>query len=179
MSHAVASLGYTPMKLRPLGVETGPTAFVEDAVQALGQELNDMAVTEPRLGCGAAIVIDGRILLIKRLTNPEAGCWGLPGGKVDLYETAAAAAEREIKEELGIGIEANRLLCLVDQIDRGAGQHWFAPVYLVTAFTGAPVITEPNKHGGLEWFPLDTVPEALTYPTVVALRALREEPATS
>lgn len=135
-----------------------------------------MAFTEPRVGCGAAIVIGGRILLVQRLTEPEAGCWGLPGGKVDLFETAATATEREIREELGIGITCRELLCLVDQIDEAGGQHWVAPVYLVTSFTGIPAILEPEKHGGLDWFPLDALPERLTCPTVVALRSLRGRP---
>jgi 8-oxo-dGTP diphosphatase len=137
-----------------------------------------MAFTEPRLGCGAAIVIDGRILLVRRLSNPEAGCWGLPGGKVDLYETVAAAVVREIREELGIEIEAGQLLCLVDQIDKSKAEHWFAPVFLVSTFTGEPKIVEPHKHDGLAWFPLDAMPDALTRSTVVALGALREAGAT-
>jgi 8-oxo-dGTP diphosphatase len=133
-----------------------------------------VAFTEPRLGCGAAIVVGGRILLLLRLTEPEAGCWGLPGGKVDLYETVSAAVEREIREELGVAIEAKTLLCLVDQIDAARGHHWFAPVYLVTTLIGEPRIVEPEKHGGLGWFAIDAVPDALTYPTVVALHTLRE-----
>jgi len=133
-----------------------------------------MPYTEPRLGCGAAIVVDGRILLVRRLNNPEAGCWGLPGGKVDLYEAVVSAVEREIREELGIDIKPDRLLCLVDQIDRSKGEHWFAPVFLVTGFTGEPRIVEPDKHDGLAWFPLDAVPDALTRSTIEALRALRE-----
>jgi 8-oxo-dGTP diphosphatase len=132
-----------------------------------------MGFTEPRLGCGAAIVMEGRILLVRRLTEPEAGCWGLPGGKVDLYETVAAAVEREIEEELGISIEASKLLCLVDQIDKLKGEHWFAPVFLVTNFTGDAKIRELDKHDGLAWFSLDAVPDALTRSTIEALRALR------
>jgi ADP-ribose pyrophosphatase YjhB (NUDIX family) len=131
-----------------------------------------MAFTEPRVGCGVAIVVDGRILLLQRLTAPEAGCWGLPGGKVDLYETVSAAAAREIREELGILVATDRLLCVVDHIDRASGQHWVAPVYLATSFIGEPTLIEPAKHGGLAWFPLDAVPAALTTPTVVALRTL-------
>jgi 8-oxo-dGTP diphosphatase len=65
---------------------------------------------EPRVGCGAAIVADGRILLIRRLTAPEAGHWGIPGGKIDLFEPAPAAAAREIAEEIGIMIEPRDLL---------------------------------------------------------------------
>ncbi|MGA3003903.1 MAG: NUDIX domain-containing protein [Acetobacteraceae bacterium] len=138
-----------------------------------------MVFTEPRLGCGAAIVIDGRILLVRRLSDPEAGCWGLPGGKVDLYETVAAAVEREINEELGIEIKAGKLLCLVDQIDKLKGEHWFAPVFLVTKFTGDARIVEPDKHGGLAWFPLDAVPDALTRSTIEALGVLRDAGAAS
>jgi 8-oxo-dGTP diphosphatase len=133
-----------------------------------------MANTEPRLGCGAAIIADGRVLLVRRLSDPEAGRWGLPGGKVDLYETVIAAVEREIREELGINIKVGKLLCLVDQIDKLQGEHWFAPVFLVSRFTGEPKIVEPHKHDGLAWFPLDAMPDVLTRSTIVALDALRE-----
>lgn len=67
---------------------------------------------QPRVGCGAAIVRDGRILLIKRKRAPEAGCWGLPGGKVDWLEPVERAVCREIEEELGIALERATLLCV-------------------------------------------------------------------
>lgn len=133
-----------------------------------------MSRDEPRLGTGAAILRDGRLLLIRRRRDPEAGAWGLPGGKVDLFETAAAAAEREVLEETGLRFAARELLCVVDQIDREAGHHWFAPVYVVEAADGAPRIAEPEKHDGLDWFALDALPEPLTAPTRGALPYLRE-----
>jgi ADP-ribose pyrophosphatase YjhB (NUDIX family) len=132
-----------------------------------------MIMAEPRVGCGAAIVVEGRILLVQRLTEPEARCWGLPGGKIDLYETAPAAAAREVQEELGIAIAPTDLLCVVDQIDRAAATHWVAPVYLVTSYAGEPRLCEAAKHGGLGWFALDALPEALTTPTLAAVAALR------
>ena len=131
-----------------------------------------MTFTEPRVGCGAAIVQNGRILLLRRLRAPEAGCWGLAGGKIDLYETAPHAAEREILEELGIVIEARDLLCFVDQIDRAAGTHWVSPVYLVTAFTGEPANVEPTKHEAVAWFALDDLPAPLTVAARTAIAAL-------
>ncbi|WP_279479954.1 NUDIX domain-containing protein [Aureimonas sp. SK2] len=133
-----------------------------------------MSTREPRLGTGAAILRDGRLLLIRRRREPEAGAWGLPGGKVDLFERAAEAAEREVLEETGLAIAARDLLCVVDQIDRDAGHHWFAPVYLVEDASGEPRIVEPDKHDGLDWFALDALPEPLTAPTLGALPALRE-----
>jgi ADP-ribose pyrophosphatase YjhB (NUDIX family) len=50
----------------------------------------------PRVGCGAAVMRDGKLLLVQRLTEPEAGCWGLPGGKVDPFEPLDQAVRREI-----------------------------------------------------------------------------------
>src|SRR5215469_6965284 len=128
---------------------------------------------EPRVGCGAAIDKNGKILLMRRLKAPEAGCWGIAGGKVDLYETAAEAARREIAEELGVEIAADELLCLVDQIDREAGEHWLSPVYLAERFTGEPRILEPHKHDALAWFDLDAPPEPLTAAAAAAIAALR------
>ncbi|MGP7794682.1 NUDIX domain-containing protein [Sphingomonas sp. CLY1604] len=132
--------------------------------------------TEPRAGCGAAIVADGRILLLRRLREPEAGHWGLAGGKIDLFETAEAAMRREVAEELGIVVGAAELLCFVDQIDRSAGTHWVAPVYLVRSFTGSPRNVEPDKHEGPVWFALDALPDRLTTPTRVAVAALAGAP---
>ena len=132
-----------------------------------------MAFSEPRVGCGAAIIVDGHILLLLRRTAPEAGCWGLPGGKVDLFEPAAIATEREVQEETGIAIKAERLLCHADHIDADQGIHWVAPIYLVTDFAGQPTLVEPEKHAGLDWFSIDDLPENLTTPTRVAVAAWR------
>lgn len=126
----------------------------------------------PRVGCGAAIVIDGRLLLTRRLRQPEAGCWGLPGGKVDPFEPVTRAVEREIAEELGVAIEAKDLLCVADQIDEDAGEHWVAPVYLVRRLAGEPRNLEPDKHSAIGWFALDQLPQPLTRATIAAAAAL-------
>lgn len=131
---------------------------------------------QPRVGCGAAILKDGKLLLVHRRRDPEADHWGLPGGKVDFLEPVPRAVEREITEELGIGIEAKRLLCLVDMIDAGRGEHWVAPVYLVEDFTGEPAVQEPEALHGCGWFALDDLPSPLTQATVEAVRALSSAP---
>ena len=47
------------------------------------------------------------LLLAQRAYPPElAGLWELPGGKAEPGETAAAALERELREELGIDVVA-------------------------------------------------------------------------
>ncbi len=131
---------------------------------------------QPGVGCGAAILRGDAILLIERLRPPEAGHWGLPGGKVDWLEPSLEATRREVLEELGIGLVDPSFLCMVDLIDAAEGHHWVAPVFLCRNFTGEPRLMEPEKHGGLGWFPLDRLPEKLTTPTRAALAALGQLP---
>jgi len=128
----------------------------------------------PRLGCGAAIVRDGQLLLIQRLRPPEAGCWSLPGGKVDWLETLADAVTREVREELGVVIHAPALLCIADQIDAGTPEHWAAVCYHVTRFDGEPALMEPQKHAAFGWFALTDLPEPLTVSARLAGRTLLE-----
>ncbi|UCR88046.1 NUDIX hydrolase [Mycetocola spongiae] len=127
----------------------------------------------PRAGCGAAIFREGALLLIRRRRAPEAGAWGLPGGKIDFGETVAAAIAREVEEELDIRLGATTLLCVVDQIDAEAGEHWIAPVHLAESFAGEPRLVEPQKHSDLGWFALDRLPAPLTEATIQAVAALR------
>ena len=54
---------------------------------------------------GVALVEGGRVLAARRSGPPAlAGLWELPGGKVEPGEDPAAAAVREITEELGCAI---------------------------------------------------------------------------
>lgn len=57
----------------------------------------------------AAIVLDGsgRVLLGRRADN---GLWGLPSGKVEPAESVTEAARREVEEETGLRVEAERLV---------------------------------------------------------------------
>ena len=128
---------------------------------------------EPRVGCGAVILDGGgAIYLLRRVKEPEAGHWGLCGGKIDWGETTEAAVRREVAEELGIAIRETELLCLVDMIDAGDGEHWVSPVYLATAWSGEPFNREPEKHSGAGWFARDALPSPLTTAARTALEAL-------
>lgn len=59
---------------------------------------------------GAMIFDDeGRILLLDHVFRPDSG-WGIPGGFLTKGEQPEAALRRELKEEIGIEVEAVELL---------------------------------------------------------------------
>jgi len=59
-----------------------------------------------------AIIKDGsgRLLLIQRGHDPEAGCWSLPGGRVEAGETDGQALIREVREETGLTVTCQHLV---------------------------------------------------------------------
>ncbi|MGV9796305.1 NUDIX hydrolase [Gordonia sp. NPDC003422] len=64
---------------------------------------------------GAVIVDDaGRLLLVLRRNDPQAGRWSLPGGKVEPGESIVAAVEREVLEETGLVVDVGDRAWLVD-----------------------------------------------------------------
>jgi 8-oxo-dGTP diphosphatase len=62
-----------------------------------------------------AVVQDtgGRVLLVRRATEPHSGTWSLPGGRVEPGETLAEAAAREVREETGLDVVVGRRLWTV------------------------------------------------------------------
>jgi len=60
----------------------------------------------------AAFVFDpeGKILLIRRAKDPSAGKLGVPGGFIDVGESAEEGLRREVREEVGIEIDQLRFL---------------------------------------------------------------------
>jgi mutator protein MutT len=72
----------------------------------------------PLVGVGAVIVEDGRVLLVRRGSEPLKGHWTLPGGVLEVGETLAAGVAREVKEETGLEVEAIELVEILDRIHR-------------------------------------------------------------
>lgn len=69
---------------------------------------------EPVLAASAVITDQvGRVLLVLRGTEPEKGCWSVPGGSAEPGEALAAAAAREALEETGLVVEVGHELWTV------------------------------------------------------------------
>jgi len=72
----------------------------------------------PRVGVGAVVIKDDKVLLVKRGISPSKGLWAIPGGNMNLGETLKETAEREIMEETGIAIEAKDPIYAFDFMER-------------------------------------------------------------
>lgn len=138
----------------------------------------------PRLVVGAAIVDDltrpTTLLSARRTEPPElAGGWELPGGKVDPGEGSVDALHREIREELGVGIELGRFVAGPLDGAWPLGDRYVIQVWLARITDGEPrpleehdqlrVLTRAELYA-VAWLPADL-------PIVRAAEALMGGPA--
>lgn len=65
---------------------------------------------DTRLAAYAVIVDDQDRVLLALWNEPEEPLWTLPGGGVDLHETAEEGAIREVREETGYDVALDGLL---------------------------------------------------------------------
>jgi ADP-ribose pyrophosphatase len=72
----------------------------------------------PIVAVGAVVIKDSQVLLVRRANDPNRGQWSIPGGIVDLGETLAQAAIREVREECRVEIEPGDVLTTYDLIRR-------------------------------------------------------------
>jgi len=90
---------------------------------------------------------DGRLLITKRFDEAHlGGLWEFPGGKVESGESLSEALIREIREELGVGIEVGSLVLEQKHAypDRIVHLHFFECRIL----NGKP---EAKKAGEMAW----------------------------
>ena len=75
----------------------------------------------------------GRILLVRRGSEPFKSEYSLPGGFVDVGETVEAACAREVREETGISISEQNLLLVgvYSEPDRDPRGHSVSVAYTV------------------------------------------------
>ncbi len=74
----------------------------------------------PQLAIGAVVRRGSAVLLVQRGQPPNAGQWTVPGGKVQPGESLQQAAEREIREETGVMVQAGEPVFCFDIIERNA-----------------------------------------------------------
>ena len=116
---------------------------------------------EPRVGVGAVILHEGRVLLVKRGGQPSAGKWSLPGGLVHLGETTVEAVRREVAEECALTIRIAGVAGVVDRVVRDAAgrvrYHYVLVDYLAYPESGEAVAG--SDAADVRWVEVERVDE--------------------
>ncbi len=114
---------------------------------------------QPIVGVGAIIIHDGKMLIVKRGSDPGKGKWSVPGGLVELGETVKEAVEREVLEECNLKVEASHLIDIVDDIIRdknGRIKYHFIILDFFAKLRGGKL--KPNSEIiEAKWVPIDEV----------------------
>jgi 8-oxo-dGTP diphosphatase len=132
------------------------------------------AVPVPRVGVGVLLVDHHqRVLLTLRIFPPEAGCWSIVGGKLDYLESLEHCAIREAREEVGVDIAIQSLLCVTEHRLPSEHQHWISPVFVAQILGRCPFNCEPAKTREVRWFPIDDLPPNLTITARNAIEAYK------
>ena len=100
----------------------------------------------PYLAVSAAIIRDGKVLVVRRARQPALGIFTLPGGGVETGETLMQAVTREVREETSMDIEPVALAGHREAIVRDAQgrveRHFVILCFAARWLSGEPVLNE-------------------------------------
>lgn len=100
----------------------------------------------PYLAVSAAIIRDGKVLIVRRARQPAQNLHTLPGGAVEAGETLTEAVAREVREETALTIEpvalaGHREVILRDKESK-VERHFVILCFAARWISGEPVLSE-------------------------------------
>lgn len=126
-------------------------------------DLHDLRTLPYRIAVLCYLYDDaGRILLLHRAKDPNAGMYSPIGGKLEISDGEGPhdCARREIYEEAGLEIEADqiRLTGIVSETSYENTTHWLIFLFEVTrSIEHAEIVAMNFNEGQLEWVEPDRV----------------------
>ena len=109
----------------------------------------------PKLDTRAAVFQDGNILLVQENT----GRWSLPGGWVDVNVSVLENVVKEVREEAGLTVTADRIIAVQDREKHNLPVYAYkiCKVFVLCTLLGG-VFTPNLETTASGWFPLDALP---------------------
>jgi len=118
--------------------------------------------TTPKIDVRGAVVHEGKILLIQERMD---GKWAMPGGWADLGNAPASVAEREVWEESGYKVKAEKVVAVIDanRIEPLEFYHAFKIIFLCKLIGGEPRISHETL--AVDFFDPKDIPPLSIYRT--------------
>lgn len=107
---------------------------------------------------------NGQVLMGKRAIEPRINTWDLPGGFIEVDESAEEGAIREALEETGLEVKITKYLGSAPDIYGETLVPTLIFCFLVEIIGGE--MTPQDDISELKWFDLDSTPEEVAFPTV-------------
>ena len=116
----------------------------------------------PKVDVRGAVVRDGKILLIQERAD---GMWAMPGGWADLGNSPASVAEREVWEESGFHVKAEKVVAVIDanRIEPMEFYHAYKLIFLCKLLDGEPRISYETL--AVDFFDSNHLPPLSSYRT--------------
>lgn len=129
-------------RLQDFAVQRAPHGPQHAAAVALAVVQEGQGAAIPGLARPNGWSTEAALLLTRRAMslNKHAGQWALPGGRIDAGETPAAAALRELEEEVGLQLPPAAVLGLLDDYVTRSG----FVITPVVVWAGAAAQLRPN-----------------------------------
>ena len=125
------------------------------------KEWEKMWKTKPVAASDSVVIKGNKILLVKRVHEPYAGWWTLPGGIMDLGETIEQTAIREVKEETGIDVKIVSLVGIYSGTKRDPRGTTVDVVYMMkfVRMSGKP----DSESSEVKFFPFNKLPKNIGF----------------
>lgn len=117
---------------------------------------NESGYQTPKLDTRAAIFQDNKILLVQE----NDGLWSLPGGWCDVDQSVKDNVIKEVKEEAGLEVEAERVVAILDKHKNNPAKsaHRVTKVFILCKVIGGEF--QPNLETiGSAYFELNDLPQ--------------------
>jgi len=117
---------------------------------------NETGYQTPKLDTRAAVFKDDKILLVRENT----GKWSLPGGWVDVNVSVKENTIKEVKEEAGLDVTADRIIAVQDRNKHNVPRYAYGicKIFVLCTLLGGRFQAN-SETTGFEWFSIENLPE--------------------
>ncbi len=142
-------------RIREIAAEMMAAKSGLDLETVCGLFCNETGFQTPKLDTRAAIFQDGKILLV----HENDGLWSMPGGWVDVNCSVRENTVKEVKEEAGLDVVAERLIAVHDRNNHNIPRYAYGvcKIFVLCRITGGEFAAN-HETTASEFFAEDQLP---------------------